>query len=145
MTVHAQVNDGPAYMPEDKQMDEARGERLLPGEGELDLIGFVRALPPDVPIGLEAGSRSQFARGMTMEECGRAAIAATHYLPALAFVWHIIEITQKIGRLGNRATIACRVIHRRPQANRIRGSDRFSTLAVLSRTPSPDCPGTTSL
>jgi sugar phosphate isomerase/epimerase len=77
LIVHAQLNDGPAHLATEKQLDEARGERLLPGEGEFELVGFVRALPPSVPIGVEAGSRSQFARGVTMEERGRAAIEAT--------------------------------------------------------------------
>jgi sugar phosphate isomerase/epimerase len=81
---HAQLNDGPTHLPVDKQVDEARGERLLPGEGEFDLIGFVRALPPTVPIGVEAGSRSQFARGVTMEQHGRAAIEATRRVIARA-------------------------------------------------------------
>jgi sugar phosphate isomerase/epimerase len=76
LIVHAQLNDGPLHVPPEKQLDEARGERLLPGEGEFDLIGFVRALPPSIPIGVEAGSQSQFARGVTMEERGRAAIEA---------------------------------------------------------------------
>jgi sugar phosphate isomerase/epimerase len=76
LIVHGQLNDGPAHMPRDKQMDEARGERLLPGEGEFDLVGFVRALPRDIPIGVEAGTRSRFARGVTMEQHGREAVAA---------------------------------------------------------------------
>ncbi len=80
MIGHAQVNDGPAHMPLDRQMDEARGGRLLPGEGEFDLVGFVRALPPEVPIGVEAGSKARFAQGVTMEDHGRAAIAATRKL-----------------------------------------------------------------
>jgi sugar phosphate isomerase/epimerase len=73
---HGQLNDGPAFMPPEQQLDEARGERLLPGEGEFDLVGFVRALPADLTIGVEAGTRSKFARGVTMEEHGRAAVAA---------------------------------------------------------------------
>lgn len=73
---HAQLNDGPAFMPVDKQLEEASGERLLPGDGEFDLVGFVRALPEDVPLGVEAGSRSAFARGVSMEQHGRAAVAA---------------------------------------------------------------------
>jgi sugar phosphate isomerase/epimerase len=53
---HAQVNDGPAYLPVERQMEEASGERMSPGDGESDLFGFVRALPLDVPIGVEAGT-----------------------------------------------------------------------------------------
>jgi sugar phosphate isomerase/epimerase len=82
---HAQVNDGPWLLPADKQLDEARGNRLLPGEGEFDLVGFLRALPPDVTIGVEAGSRLRFAQGVTMAEHGRAAIAATRRIVRKAF------------------------------------------------------------
>lgn len=81
---HAQVNDGPAQMPREQQMDEARGERLLPGEGQFDLVGFIRALPPEVPIGVEAGTRSSFARGVSMEDHGRAAVAAMRRVIARA-------------------------------------------------------------
>jgi sugar phosphate isomerase/epimerase len=31
----------------------AREERLFPGEGELDLVGILKRLPPDIPIALE--------------------------------------------------------------------------------------------
>ena len=81
---HAQIDDGPLTLPREMQMDEARGERLLPGEGEFDLIGFVRALPEDVTIGVEAPTTSAFARGVTMEEHGRAAIEATRRVIAQA-------------------------------------------------------------
>jgi sugar phosphate isomerase/epimerase len=77
---HAQINDGPLHMPLEMQLDEARGGRLLPGEGEFDLIGFVRALPADVTIGIEAGSKKRFESGVSMEEHARAAVAATHRL-----------------------------------------------------------------
>jgi sugar phosphate isomerase/epimerase len=81
---HAQLNDGPSEMPPDKQLDEARGERLLPGEGVFDLLNLVRALPEDVTIGVEAGSRAAFARGVTMEQRGRAAVLAMRQVIALA-------------------------------------------------------------
>jgi sugar phosphate isomerase/epimerase len=76
LIVHAQLNDGPAVQPLDKQMDEAWGNRLLPGDGAFDLTGMVRALPSNVPIGVEAGNTDRFAEGVTMEEHGRAAVAA---------------------------------------------------------------------
>jgi sugar phosphate isomerase/epimerase len=84
LIVHAQLNDGPASLPVERQLDEARGERLLPGEGEFDLVGFIRALPPAVTIGVEAGTRSRFARGVTMEAHGRAAVAAMRRVIAQA-------------------------------------------------------------
>lgn len=82
---HAQVNDGPAHMPRDLQMDEARGGRLLPGEGDFDLVGFLRALPADVTIGIEAGSKSRFSQGISMETHAKEAVAATRTLMAKAF------------------------------------------------------------
>lgn len=82
---HAQVNDGPAHMPRELQMDEARGGRLLPGEGEFDLIGFLQALPADVTIGIEAGSKSRFAQGVSMQAHAKEAVAATRRLMAEAF------------------------------------------------------------
>jgi sugar phosphate isomerase/epimerase len=32
---------------------QARAERLMPGEGGLDLVGILGALPPDAPLSLE--------------------------------------------------------------------------------------------
>lgn len=81
---HAQLNDGPATLPVDQQLAEASGERLLPGDGAFDLVGFVQALPPEVPIGVEAGSRSAFARGVGMEQHGREAVAAMRRVLARA-------------------------------------------------------------
>jgi sugar phosphate isomerase/epimerase len=40
--------------PRDQLRTEARTGRFYPGEGELDLHAFLDALPPDVPLGLEA-------------------------------------------------------------------------------------------
>ncbi len=42
----------PPYSTEDL-LHAARGERLPPGEGEIDLAGFVAALPPGTPLSLE--------------------------------------------------------------------------------------------
>jgi sugar phosphate isomerase/epimerase len=53
---YAQLCDARAEKP--KQMEEiirqARGDRLFPGEGGLDLRGLLQALPADLPISLEA-------------------------------------------------------------------------------------------
>lgn len=81
---HAQLNDGPATLPKERQQEEASGDRLLPGDGEFDLVGFVRALPPQVPIGVEAGSRTAFTRGVSMEQHGRVAVAAMRRVLAQA-------------------------------------------------------------
>lgn len=42
----------PPYATEDL-LHAARAERLPPGEGQIDLRAFLRALPPGVPLGLE--------------------------------------------------------------------------------------------
>ena len=49
----AQLSDGPADMPLARQFEEALGERLVPGDGQLPLDGFVRALPAGTIIGIE--------------------------------------------------------------------------------------------
>jgi sugar phosphate isomerase/epimerase len=49
----AQICDAPAAPPDDL-FHEAAADRLLPGEGELDLAGFLRACGPDVPVSIEA-------------------------------------------------------------------------------------------
>jgi sugar phosphate isomerase/epimerase len=82
--VHAQLNDGPAQLPLNEQLEEAWGNRLLPGEGEFDLSGMLLALPPDVPIGVEAGNVKRFAEGVTMEEHGRDAVEAMRRVIAKA-------------------------------------------------------------
>ena len=50
--VHAQLSDAPLSPPADLGAEAARG-RLGPGEGGLDLAGFVAALPPAARLGLE--------------------------------------------------------------------------------------------
>lgn len=49
-----QLCDGPADAPPfDRLKHEALFDRLSPGEGEFALAGFVKALPPHLPIGIE--------------------------------------------------------------------------------------------
>jgi sugar phosphate isomerase/epimerase len=52
---------------------QARGDRLFPGEGALDLRGLLRALPADLPLSLEI----PVARKMQPLERARQAMAAT--------------------------------------------------------------------
>ena len=56
--VSAQLCDAPTTAPPsaDARLAEARGGRLLPGEGGLDLAGLVRALPGDTVISVELPS-----------------------------------------------------------------------------------------
>lgn len=58
---YAQICDGPADIPAD--LDglnyAARRERLLPGEGAIDLVGLFAALPQDLPISVEVPNEKQ--------------------------------------------------------------------------------------
>jgi sugar phosphate isomerase/epimerase len=53
---YLQFCDAPAERPKDLEtlLYQARCERLLPGQGGLDLAGILRALPDDLPISIEA-------------------------------------------------------------------------------------------
>jgi len=52
---YAQLCDAPRERPVDTEglLFQARAERLMPGDGGLDLVGIVGALPPDAPLSLE--------------------------------------------------------------------------------------------
>lgn len=52
---YMQLCDAPAAVPADMKeiLRQARFDRLLPGEGGLDLRGLLNALPPGLPMGLE--------------------------------------------------------------------------------------------
>ena len=56
---YAQLCDAPAERPQDLDtlLHQARAERLPPGEGGLDLVGLVRALPQDIVLSLEVPMR----------------------------------------------------------------------------------------
>jgi sugar phosphate isomerase/epimerase len=66
------------YDPSRKaQIHVAVNERLLPGEGALDLVSMLEALAPDVPIAIETPQRSLAATVSALERVRRA-VAATH-------------------------------------------------------------------
>lgn len=46
------ASSGLHFTPEE-MIQTARGERLLPGEGDIDLYGLGRCLPPDLPVSIE--------------------------------------------------------------------------------------------
>ena len=50
-----QICDGPAERPTTTEalMHAARSERLFPGEGGIDLVELVRAMPPDITVSIE--------------------------------------------------------------------------------------------
>jgi sugar phosphate isomerase/epimerase len=57
---YMQICDAPAERPTDKDtlIFHARNERLMPGDGALDLKGILRALPHDIPIAVEVPMRT---------------------------------------------------------------------------------------
>jgi sugar phosphate isomerase/epimerase len=71
----AQLSDGPAEMPAERQFDEALNEREVPGEGDLPLRSFVDALPSDLVIGIEVPMASLKAHGVGPEERVRRALS----------------------------------------------------------------------
>jgi sugar phosphate isomerase/epimerase len=77
-TRYVQFCDARAEPP--KSMEEirrqAREDRLMPGEGELDLAGLLAALPPDLPLCLEI----PYAMPMPPLERARLALARTSTL-----------------------------------------------------------------
>jgi sugar phosphate isomerase/epimerase len=60
----------------DDQIRIATQERLFPGDGALDLVGLLHALPPDIPLALEVPTAS-LAQHMPASERVRMAVTAT--------------------------------------------------------------------
>ena len=75
---YAQFCDARPGVPSDMQemIRQARGDRLFPGEGALDLHGLLAALPAGLPLSLEV----PVARKMAPLERARTALAATKRL-----------------------------------------------------------------
>lgn len=84
---YVQVCDGPLAAPSgiDGRRREARENRNLPGEGELPIAALLEALPPGLPLSLEAPGVA--LRGLSHREKGERAAASM-----LAFL-------QGVGRL----------------------------------------------
>lgn len=72
---YLQFCDARAERPTDTQelIRQARGDRLFPGEGGLDLKGLLAALPPGLPVSVE----NPVAQKMTPLERARRALQAT--------------------------------------------------------------------
>jgi sugar phosphate isomerase/epimerase len=77
---YAQLCDARPERPADMQeiIRQARGDRLFPGEGGLDLAGLVQSLPADLPLSLEI----PYAKPMPPLERARRAFEATQRLLA---------------------------------------------------------------
>lgn len=71
-------------MAAERQLFEAVSERILPGQGELPLREFVRALPREVPIGVEVPMQSLKQRGIGPLERARLAVEASRRIIAEA-------------------------------------------------------------
>ncbi len=78
---YMQLCDAPAERPADAAglQFQARYERMIPGEGGLDLPGLLRALPRDLPLGVEV-PMAALARTVGAEERARRLLAATRAL-----------------------------------------------------------------
>jgi sugar phosphate isomerase/epimerase len=75
---YLQLCDAPAAIPPtlDQILAEARSERLFPGEGGVDLLGILRALPRHIPISIEVPTHT-LAKTVGATERARRALAAT--------------------------------------------------------------------
>ncbi|QHE86742.1 sugar phosphate isomerase/epimerase family protein [Hydrogenophaga sp. BPS33] len=80
---YLQLCDVPAPIPPTPEgiLHEARAERLFPGEGGLDLVGLLQAMPAGIPISLEVPTHT-LARSMNAVERARRALVATRRLLA---------------------------------------------------------------
>jgi sugar phosphate isomerase/epimerase len=78
-----QFCDVPAEIPPtmDAILAEARAERLFPGEGGVDLLGLLRAVPRDIPLSLEVPTAT-LAKTVDATVRARRALAATKRLLA---------------------------------------------------------------
>lgn len=78
---YVQMCDAPAERPATLEglLHQARAERLLPGDGGLDLAGILRAVPADTPISVEI-PMEKLARTVPAVERARRALVATRKL-----------------------------------------------------------------
>ncbi len=82
---YLQMCDAPAQRPTElaELLRQARADRLLPGDGGLDLAGIVRAVPMDTPISMEI-PQAALVPTVPAVERARRALAATQALIAHA-------------------------------------------------------------
>ncbi|WP_341645496.1 sugar phosphate isomerase/epimerase family protein [Thauera sp. SDU_THAU2] len=82
---YAQICDGPAERPTTPEglIHAARCERLLPGEGAIDLDGIWRALPRELPVGVEVPNDIR-APQLGAEGWARAALEAARAIVSRA-------------------------------------------------------------
>lgn len=82
---YAQICDGAVPPPATVEglIHDARRERLLPGDGGIDLVGLFAALPADLPVAVEVPSESRLA-ALGAEAWAALAVAAARRVLALA-------------------------------------------------------------
>jgi sugar phosphate isomerase/epimerase len=82
---YAQLCDAPAERPNSTEglLHQARAERLMPGDGGLDLRGILRALPPDIPLSLEIPMRTLSQTVGAVERTRRMLAKTKHLLETL--------------------------------------------------------------
>jgi len=80
MVKYAQLCDVPVVSKFAEYADEARFERLAPGDGELPLAEYVAALPADVIVGLEIPMRALAEQGVGPAERLAPAVAKSRAL-----------------------------------------------------------------
>jgi sugar phosphate isomerase/epimerase len=84
---YAQLCDAPLAFTQESYMNEARFERMVPGEGELPLAAIVAALPSDIVIGLEIPMLRQAQTGVDAHRrVGRCVEAARNLLEFQAVI-----------------------------------------------------------
>jgi len=85
---YVQLCDAPAERPTTTEglLHQARAERLLLGDGGLDLRGMLRALPPDLPLSLEIPMEGLAKTVGAVERARRALAAARKLLQSLPAV-----------------------------------------------------------
>ena len=75
--LYAQYCDGRRTLDAQDWGWEASSQRLLPGEGEFDLRGFARALPPQIRCSVEIPQEGGMLQGLSRRERAARAVAAT--------------------------------------------------------------------
>ncbi|HEX7857554.1 MAG TPA: TIM barrel protein [Sphingobium sp.] len=68
LLAYAQLCDAPLQPMTDDYLQEASFERKAPGDGELPLRDLLKALPSDIPLGLEVPMQSKLKAGRTMDD-----------------------------------------------------------------------------
>ncbi|MDF2826087.1 MAG: xylose isomerase [Mycobacterium sp.] len=74
---YAQICDAEAQQPDsvEEMMYQGRNARLFPGDGSIDLVSMLRALPADVPVSVEAPVRWDAPAAVRAEAAARTARA----------------------------------------------------------------------